>query len=101
MENLIELYLRFEYLNNKKVTAEPWYTLDTTEILTGLSEAINKKTSSGYPLTKQQIQMLKSHLERNNGLFYYKEGIEVPFKIDNTRHIKICDEILTHMENGD
>ena len=101
MENLRELYLRFEFLNDKKVTPKPFCTLDTTEILTGLAEAINKKTSSGYPLTKQQIQCLKRYLERDNGLYYYKEGIEVPFKIDNTRHIQICDEILTHMENGD
>ena len=94
----MELYLAFEYMNNKKVTPIPLYRIDTSEILTGLAEALNKRTSH-YPLTKQQVRMMKHHLQNDDGLFYYKKGIEKPFMINNLRYIDICDDILDYMEN--
>lgn len=94
---LMDLYLAFEYMDNKKVTSVPLYRMDTSEILTGLAEALNKRTSH-YPLTKQQVRMMKHHLQQDDGLFYYKKGIERPFRIDNTRYIEICDDILAYME---
>lgn len=98
MTDLQELYIAFKRINGKKVTKEPLYRVDSTPILEGLTEAINQPTNKTL-LTKRCLIAMKEHLERDNGLYYYMDDIQVPFRIDNSKYIAICERLLR--QSGD
>ena len=98
MTDLQELYIAFKRINGKKLTKEPLYAVDSTPILEGLTEAINQPTNK-TTLTKTDIIAMKEHLERNNGLYYYIDDIQAPFRIDNSKYIAICERLLRQSDD--
>ena len=91
--DLQQLYLAFERINGKKLTKEPLYTVDTTPILEGLAEAIDNYNGE-ITLSEAEIETIKEHLQKNDGLFYYIDGLNTPIKIDNYSPIDTCNKLL-------